>query len=40
MENINIDLKLNVIKPLHAQWLVDIYNYSTTADGRQVIFKG
>ena len=40
IEDIEVDLRSSVIKPLHAQWLVDIYNYFTTADGRQIICKG
>ena len=40
-EDIEVDLRLSIIKPLHAQWLVNIYNYFTTASsGRDIIFKG
>ena len=27
LENIEVDLRLSVIKPLHAQWLVNMYNF-------------
>lgn len=37
LDDIDVDLRLSVIKPVHAQWLVEIF---TTADGRDVIFKG
>jgi len=40
-EDIEVDLRLSIIKPLHAQWLVNIYNYFTTASsGRDIILKG
>ena len=40
VEDIEVDLRLSVIKPLHAQWLVDVYNYFSTDAGREIIFKG
>ena len=36
-----MDLGLRIIKSLHAQWLVNIYNYFTTASSsRDIFFKG
>ncbi len=32
--------RLSVIKPLHAQWLVKVFNFFTTTEGRDIIFKG
>ncbi len=40
IEDIEVDLRLSFIKPLHAQWLVDVYNYFSSVDGREIIFKG
>ena len=40
MDDIEVDLRLTVVKPLHAQWLVDMYNYFNTAPGKEVIIKG
>ena len=38
--DIEVDLRLTVVKPLHAQWLVDMYNYFSTAPGKEVMIKG
>ena len=41
LDDIEVDLRLTVVKPLHAQWLVDMmYNYFSTAPGKEVIIKG
>ena len=40
MEDIEVDLRLTVIKPLHAQWLVNMYNYFTTPNGKEIVLKG
>ena len=40
-EEIEVDFKMSVIKPLHAQWLVNIYTYFTSAShGRDIILEG
>ncbi|KAL9954832.1 hypothetical protein ACROYT_G042413 [Oculina patagonica] len=39
-EDIEVDLRMSVIKPLHAGWLVALYDYLTGAEGRRCIFKG
>ena len=39
-EDIEVDLRMSVIKPLHAVWLVALYDYLTGAEGRRCIFKG
>ena len=40
-DDIEVDLRLTVIKPLHAQWLVSIYSYFTSSThGRDIILKG
>lgn len=38
-DDIEVDLRLSVIKPLHAQWLVNMYTFFTSS-GRDVILKG
>ena len=40
LEDIEVDFRLSVIKPLHAQWLVNMYNFFTTNRGRGIIAKG
>lgn len=40
VEDINVDLRLTVIKPLHAQWLVNMYNFFTTKKGMDIVIKG
>ena len=37
MHDINIDLKLSKLKPLHAEWLVELYNQMSTAEGQKII---
>ena len=40
LENIDVDFRLTVIKPLHAQWLVDMFNFFTSQKGAEIIIKG
>ena len=40
LDDIEVDFRLSKIKPLHAQWLIDMYNYFTTEKGNQIIIKG
>ena len=40
IDEVDIDLRLTVIKPLHAQWLVDLFNFLTSTKGTEVILKG
>ena len=40
LEDINIDMRLTIVKPLHAQWLVNTYNFFTGPEGRKIILKG
>ena len=37
LHDINIDLKLSKLKPLHAEWLVELYNQISAAKGRKII---
>ena len=38
--DIEIDLRLSVLKPLHANWLVSLYNHLTSSDGKRHLMKG
>ena len=33
LEDIDVDFRLSILKPLHAQWLVNVYNYFKRCDG-------
>ena len=39
VDNIDIQLK-SVLKPLHANWINDLYNYFTTPKGKEIIANG
>jgi len=40
LELIDIDLKLSILKPLHAKWLLELFNHMTSEEGRKVNMKG
>ena len=40
LEDVEVDFRLSVIKPLHAQWLVNMYNLFTSGRGKETIAKG
>ena len=40
LEDIEVDFKLTTMKPLHAQWLVNMYNFFTSEKGAHIIVKG
>ena len=40
LDDIEVDFYLSKIKPLHVQWLIDMYSYFTTERGKQVVLKG
>ena len=40
VENIDIKLKISVLKPLHANWINDLCNYFTTPKGKEIIANG
>ena len=31
LEDVEVDLRMSVLKPVHATWLVDLYNYLTNS---------
>ena len=37
LENVQVPLKLSLIKPIRAGWLVEFYNYMTSAEGKKYI---
>ena len=40
LDEIEVDFRLTTLKPLHAQWLIALYNYCTSEKGTHVIAKG
>ena len=40
MEEIDIDLKLSVLKPLHASWLIELFDHMTSPAGKAASLKG
>ena len=40
VDDIEINYRLSVLKPLHAKWLISFYNYMTTTKGQEVISNG
>ena len=39
LETIEVPLKLSNIKPLHAKWLIEMYNEMKSDKGRKVCLK-
>lgn len=39
-EDVAVNLKLSVLKPIHATWSVELYNFFTTTKGRVYVLKG
>ena len=40
LDDIEINLKLSVLKPLHAKWLLEVFNHMTSDAGKSVIENG
>ena len=40
LSDIDIKLTLTILKPLHASWLTDLYDYLTSQKGAEIIFNG
>ena len=41
LSNIEVSLKLSTVKPLHAKWILEVYNHMTSAEGKKkVCLKG
>ena len=39
-EDVNVERKLSVLKPIQATWLMEMYNFLTSAQGRVHVLKG
>ena len=39
-EDVDVDLKLPVLKPIHATWLVELYSIFTSTEGKVYVLKG
>ena len=39
-ESIDVNFKLTSLKALHVNWLIELYNVLTTADGREMVLNG
>ena len=39
-EDVAVNLKLSVLKPIDATWLVELYNFFTTTKRRVYVLKG
>ena len=40
LDDVDVDLRLSVLKPIHATWIVSMYNELSSSEGRQSIEKG
>ena len=40
LHDIDVPLRLSLLKPLHAEWLVECYNHMTTTAAQNVIYGG
>ena len=39
-EDVNVERKLSVLRPIHATWLMEMYSFITRAQGRVYVLKG
>ena len=39
LDTIEVELKLSIVKPLHAKWLIEMYNEMMSADWKQICLK-
>ena len=35
LDDVDVDLRLSVLKPIHATWIVSMYNHLPSSEGRQ-----
>ena len=40
LDDIEVKLKLTILKPLHASWIIDFFNHMTSTEGKQIILNG
>ena len=38
--DVKVNVKLTIIKPLHAKWLSEFYNYINSSDGQEITRNG
>ena len=39
-QNVKVDIRLSVVKPLHAQWIVDLYHHMQRNSSKNMVRKG
>ena len=39
LDEVDVDLRLSVLKPIHATWIVSMYNHLSSSEGRQSTAK-
>ena len=39
LNDVDVDLRLSVLKPIHATWIVSMYNHFSSSEGRQSTAK-
>ena len=39
IEEVDVKLQLTRLKPLHAEWLVELFNHMTTSQGKEIIMS-
>jgi len=40
LDDVDVDMRLSVLKPIHATWLVSMFNHVSSSEGRISIAKG
>ena len=40
LDDIEVDYHLSVLKPLHAKWLVELYNHMPTNEEKEIVANG
>ena len=40
LDDVDVDMHLSVLKPIHATWLVSMFNHLSSSEGRISIAKG
>ena len=40
LEDVEIDYRLLLLKPLHGKWIIDLYNHMSTEAGKSVVING
>lgn len=40
LKDVEINFKLSIVKPQHAEWLIEMYNHMNSSEGRGICLKG